>query len=98
MRLNLTNNLVYNVVMIKANIADVKAHLSQYLRQVKEGETLIICERNVPVYEVRLIASVDLNERPIDIAKGEIRFLPGWDDPMSEEELAAWEGRSDEKN
>jgi antitoxin (DNA-binding transcriptional repressor) of toxin-antitoxin stability system len=86
----MTHNLVYNVVMIKANIADVKAHLSQYLRQVKEGETLIICERNVPVYEVRPIAG---KPRPLGFAKGEIRFLPGWDDPMTEEELALWEGR-----
>lgn len=86
----MTNNLVYNMVMIKANIADVKAHLSQYLRQVKEGETLIICERNVPVYEVRPIGG---KPRPLGIAKGEIRFLPGWDDPMTEEDLALWEGR-----
>lgn len=77
--------------MRHVNIADAKAHLSEYLREVKKGETLIICERNVPVAEVR----------PIEIATGATpRFGTLRDEvwiaddafaPMSEGELQEWE-------
>ena len=34
------------------NIHDAKAKLSHYLRLVQEGETIIICKRNVPIAEI----------------------------------------------
>lgn len=35
------------------NIHEFKTHLSQYARRVKAGETVILCERNVPIAELR---------------------------------------------
>jgi prevent-host-death family protein len=32
-----------------AAVADLKAHLSSYLRRVKAGEEILVTERNVPV-------------------------------------------------
>jgi prevent-host-death family protein len=77
--------------MIRANVSEVKAHLSEYLRKVKEGERLVICERNVPVYEVRVIAEADLGPRPLGFARDLIAARPDWEAPMTEEELADWE-------
>ena len=59
------------MVMKTINIQDAKTHLSQYLRQVKGGKCLVICERNVPVAEIR----------PISKAK---KFNPGAD-PLVED-------------
>jgi prevent-host-death family protein len=33
----------------RANVAQLKAHLSEYLRQVKSGHEVVITERGVPV-------------------------------------------------
>ena len=38
--------------MIKANIAQFKSHLSEYLHKVQAGESLAICKRNVPLAKV----------------------------------------------
>jgi antitoxin (DNA-binding transcriptional repressor) of toxin-antitoxin stability system len=39
--------------MTKFNIGETKAHLSALARRVKAGETLILCDRNVPFAEIR---------------------------------------------
>ncbi|HWD41327.1 MAG TPA: hypothetical protein VG944_20960 [Fimbriimonas sp.] len=78
--------------MIKANIAEVKAHFSSYVRRAKAGEVIVVCERNVPIAELRPIL-----EKP---KKREFGFLEGAGShipdeafaPMSEEELAEWYG------
>ena len=41
--------------MIRLNIHEAKTHLSKHLRRVKKGETIILCERNVPIAEIRPI-------------------------------------------
>jgi prevent-host-death family protein len=35
--------------MIKANVSDVKARLSHFLRLAKDGEDVVICARNEPI-------------------------------------------------
>ena len=35
--------------MNRANIADLRAHLSQYLRAVRRGERVIVLDRSTPV-------------------------------------------------
>lgn len=48
-------NMVYNMTMIQANVAEVKARLSYYLKLAKGGERVVICERNRPVAELKPI-------------------------------------------
>jgi prevent-host-death family protein len=38
-----------DVVMKQVQIADLKAHLSQYLAQVRRGDTVVVCDRNTPI-------------------------------------------------
>jgi prevent-host-death family protein len=38
--------------MIHANVADVKARLSHFLRLAQAGEKVVICERNKPIAEI----------------------------------------------
>ena len=54
--------------MIRANVAEVKARLSHFLRVAKSGETVVICERNVPVAELVAV------KKPIDRALRESAF------------------------
>jgi antitoxin (DNA-binding transcriptional repressor) of toxin-antitoxin stability system len=39
--------------MIEVNIHEAKARLSSLVRQAKAGQTVILCERNRPVAEIR---------------------------------------------
>lgn len=50
--------------MEHVNLYEFKSHFSEYARRVKEGETVILCERNVPIAEIRPIAKTHREPRP----------------------------------
>lgn len=52
--LSFTNmsNYDYDMGMNTVKIAELKSHLSEHLRQVKRGHTLIILDRNTPIARV----------------------------------------------
>lgn len=50
--------------MKTVNLHEFKAHLSAYAREVKEGRTVIVCERNVPIAELRPISTHPSGKRP----------------------------------
>jgi len=56
--------------MIKLNIHEAKTHLSHYLEEVEQGETIILCRRNQPVAEIRPLPARRHKKRPIGLAKG----------------------------
>jgi prevent-host-death family protein len=74
------------------NIHEVKAHLSEYLSKVEQGETLVIARRNKPIAELRPLPepTEPKKRRPMGLAKGMGEVLPSFFEPMSEEELADW--------
>ena len=74
--------------MKMVNINEAKAKLSEFLDAVAAGETVIICNRNQPVAELRAIPKKRTEPRPIGLAKGTIKIHPSFYDPMTEEELA----------
>ena len=39
--------------MLKVNVAEAKKRLSRYLERVEQGETVVLCRRNVPIAEIR---------------------------------------------
>jgi len=42
----------YNVVMKQVRIADLKARLSEHLRDVRRGQTLTILDRDTPIARI----------------------------------------------
>lgn len=42
----------YNIVMISANIANLKARLSYYLNLVKRGEEVLVLDRKTPIAKI----------------------------------------------
>jgi antitoxin (DNA-binding transcriptional repressor) of toxin-antitoxin stability system len=71
--------------MIKVNIFEAKAKLSKYLDDLQRGEEVIICKRNSPIAELRLIAPVRTAPRPIGGAKSRFAVPPSFFDPLPEE-------------
>jgi antitoxin (DNA-binding transcriptional repressor) of toxin-antitoxin stability system len=79
--------------MIKVNIQEAKTHLSRYLDQVEEGEVVVLCRHNQPVAELRAIRAAPASPpRVPGLLKGLVHWAPNAFAPMTEEELAEFEG------
>ena len=78
--------------MLMVNIADAKAKLSEYVEAVSKGEHVIICNRNRPVAELRPIEPARVGPRDLTPMFPDWKIDPAFFDPLSDEELAAWEG------
>lgn len=55
--------------MNKVNIYEAKTHLSEYISGLKEDESIIICRRNKPIAEIRLLPKEKADKRAIGLAK-----------------------------
>ncbi len=91
----MTNIATYNEVMISLNINEVKTHFSSCLAKVSNGETVIVCKRNVPIAEIRPIAAPPNKKRPIGLAGKEYPDFQVGDaffEPLPDEIIAAFSG------
>lgn len=73
--------------MTSINIQEAKTHLSRYARRVKAGETIILCERNKPIAEIRPIAGSRQKIR-LGLFKGQIEVSDDFNDPLPRFERA----------
>lgn len=80
--------------MVQVNIADIKARLSYHLERVEDGETIIICRRNVPIAELRPLAKLPSEPRPVGIDRG-MQVPPSFFEPLPDDLLEGFEGGSD---
>ena len=76
--------------MTEVNIHEAKTHLSRLLEKVQQGEEVVIAKAGKPI--AKLVKIEQLKERKFGTAKGMIKFYPGWNDPMTEEELSKFLG------
>lgn len=79
--------------MIRLNIHEAKTHLSRYLKRIEQGETILLCKRNVPVAEIRPLSVQRDKSRPVGLAKGEFVVSAEFFEPLPEELLDAFEGK-----
>ncbi len=79
--------------MIRLNMHEAKTHLSRYVAKLKQGEVIVLCRRNVPVAEIRPLPPARRKPRPIGLAKG-FEVPASFFEPLPEEELEVFEGRS----
>ena len=86
--------MVYNMVMLMVNMFEIKAKLSEYLDRAVAGERVLICRHNKPIAELRAVAEVRTDPRPIGPLPGRPTFdvAPGFFEPMPEAELERWDG------
>jgi prevent-host-death family protein len=67
----------HHQVMSRVGIADLKAHLSQHLRKVRDGRTLTILDRDTPVAQiVPYDAEAPLEVRRATRKPGDLRLPP----------------------
>ena len=80
--------------MIRVNITEAKLHLSRYLERVENGETIVLCRRNVPIAEIRPLPKAPTRPRPVGIERG-MTVPPSFFEPLPEDLLRAFEGSGD---
>ena len=81
--------------MIRVNIADAKTHLSRYVERVEEGETIVLCRRNVPIAEIRPLPKPPSGLRPVGIDRG-MNIPASFFEPLPQDLLDAFQGNPDE--
>jgi prevent-host-death family protein len=74
---------------MEVNIHEAKTHFSKLLEKVALGEEVIIARAGKPVAKLVAVEQAP-KKRILGQARGQIVLPPGWDDPMTEEELAEW--------
>jgi prevent-host-death family protein len=79
--------------MIKLNIHEAKTHLSRYLDRVAKGETIVLCKRNEPIAEIRVLPAVSRKPRPIGLAKGKWSTPKSFFEPLPNDVLAAFHAK-----
>ncbi len=78
--------------MIQLNIHDAKTHLSKYLKNLTEEETILLCKRNIPIAKIVGLKSKSTKKRKIGLAKGDFVVPDDFSDPLPDDLLAAFEG------
>jgi prevent-host-death family protein len=78
--------------MKKVNLYEAKVHLSALVDRVAEGETVLICRRNVPAAELRPVPKARRTRRPIGLVAG-FTVPSSFFESLPEDLVAAFEGR-----
>ena len=91
-RVALVHLVVHNIVMKRVNMHDAKTNLSRYLADLAPGETLVVCNRNEPVAELRSLRKKGDPKPRIGAAKGEFAVPESFFDPLPGEILKAFRG------
>ena len=78
--------------MKKVNVNEAKTHLSALIDRVAEGESVVICRRNVPAAELRPLPKRRQKRRPIGLVKG-FDVPASFFEPLPDEVVEAFEGR-----
>jgi antitoxin (DNA-binding transcriptional repressor) of toxin-antitoxin stability system len=77
--------MIYYMTMIKINIFEAKAKLSEYLDRVGKGERVVICKRNHPIAELRRVEVARTAPRPVGGLKGTFAVPESFFEPLPED-------------
>jgi antitoxin (DNA-binding transcriptional repressor) of toxin-antitoxin stability system len=78
--------------MKKVNLYQAKVHLSALVDQVAEGESVLICRRNVPAAELRPVPKPRRTRRPLGLVAG-FTVPASFFEPLPEDLIDSFEGR-----
>lgn len=78
--------------MKKINIHDAKTHLSEYLNALDEEDSIILCKRNTPIAEIKLLQKPRKKRRPIGLAAGTFSVPESFFAPLPDEVVDGFRG------
>ena len=77
---------------MQVNIYEAKTRLSELVKQAHAGATVIIAKAGTPMAKLVPLDAGPKRKIVYGLLKGQIEIADDFDAPMSEEELALWEG------
>ena len=78
--------------MKRIQLHEAKAGLSELIDRAQSGEEFVISRHGKAVAKLVGYRPKHVNRRP-GLLRGKIKFRKGWDDPLPDDILAAFEGR-----
>lgn len=81
--------------MINLNINEIKTQFSSCISRVSNGETVVVCKRNVPVAVIKPIAAFPKKKRPIGLAGKEypdFKISDAFFEPLPDDMVVAFNG------
>lgn len=78
--------------MEKVQLHEAKARLSELVDRAQSGEEVVISRHGRAVAKLVGYAP-KRGKRRLGLLRGKIKFHKGWDDPLPDDILAAFEGR-----
>ncbi len=81
--------------MTTVTVEEMLRNLTDFLKKVKTGETLVIMDNNQPVAELKPIGEQKKSKlhRPFGLAAGQFVVPDDFNDPLPEEILRDFEGK-----
>lgn len=80
-------------IMLNVTVDEIQRDPLKYLRQVEEGETLVIIRSDQPIAELRPITQSNKQLRPFGLCAGEFTVPDDFDAPLPEDLISAFEGK-----
>ncbi len=81
--------------MTRVTIHEAKTHLSRLLEEVEKGGEVVISRRDKPIARLVAIEKEELPKRVPGRFAGQFELGSAFFEPMSDDELARWEGRGE---
>jgi antitoxin (DNA-binding transcriptional repressor) of toxin-antitoxin stability system len=78
--------------MAHVSIDEIQRDLQGYLQRVEAGETLVICQNDLPVAEMTPVKNVGGKQRPFGLCAGEFDVPDDFDAPLPPETVSEFEG------
>jgi len=79
--------------MKRVNMHDAKTHLSRYVAELAPGDSLLLCNRNEPVAELRALSRTVATKPRIGVAKGEFLVTEAFFEPLPDKIMKAFLGQ-----
>ena len=76
--------------MLRIDVIEAEDDLLRYLERVENGETIVVCRRDVPIAEIRPIPKLPVRRRPVGIDRG-MTVPSSFFDPLPDELLDEFE-------
>lgn len=73
------------------NMHEAKTNLSKLVEEAERGEDILLARAGKVV--ARIVAVAPSRKRELGQWKGRVRMAPDFDAPLSDSDLAAWEGQ-----
>ena len=78
---------------MQVNIYEAKTRLSELVEQASRGETVVIAKSGTPMAKLVPLSHGPKRKIKYGLMKGEIEIADDFDAPLSDDILAAFEGR-----